>query len=53
MDTVISTIVLIALLIVAWIIVRFLLKITGCILYAVLTGILAVGILIVLWIFFF
>jgi hypothetical protein len=53
MDTVISIIVLIALLIVAWIIVRFLLKITGCILYAVLTGILAVGILIVLWIFFF
>ena len=53
MDTIISIIILIAVLVVAYLIVRFLLRITGCILYAVLTGILAIGILIILWIFVF
>ena len=51
MDTIISIIILIALLAVAWLIARFLLKVTGCILYVVLTGILAIGILIILWLF--
>jgi hypothetical protein len=53
MDTIISILILIAVVVAAWYIVRFLLKITGCVLYAVLTGIVVIGILIILWLFVF
>ncbi len=53
LETVFSILGLIVLLIVAWIVFRFLLRITSCILYAVLTAFLAIGIVAILLIFVF
>ena len=53
MDTFISILLLIGLLVVAWIIARYILKVTGCVLYGVLTAILAIGIVIILLVFLF
>lgn len=53
LETIFSILGLIVLLVVAWIVVRFLLRITGCILYTVLTAILAIGIVVILLIFVF
>jgi hypothetical protein len=53
LETIFSILGLIALLVIVWIVARFLLKIGGCILYVVLTAILAIGILAILFIFVF
>jgi hypothetical protein len=53
LETIFSILGLIALLVIVWIVARFLLKIGGCVLYAVLTAILAIGILAILFIFVF
>lgn len=53
LETIFSILGLILLLVIAWIVVRFLLRITGCILYFVLTAILAIGIVVILQVFIF
>jgi len=53
LETVFSILGLIFLLVIAWIIARFVLKVGGCILYFVLTAILAIGIVAILLIFVF
>jgi len=53
LETIFSILGLIVLLVVVWIVARFLLRVTGCILYVVLVSILAIGILAILWIFVF
>ena len=53
LETILSILGLIVLLIVAWVVIRFLLRLTGCVLYFVLTAILAIGVVAILLIFVF
>ena len=53
LETILSILGLIVLLVIVWVVARFVLKLGGCILSAVLTAILAIGILAILFIFVF
>ena len=53
METILWIIGLIILLVVVWAIAKFLLKLTGRVIGCVLTAIVAIGILLILWLFVF
>ena len=53
MNTILSIIGLIILLVVVWAVAKFFLKLTGRVIGCVLTALVAIGILIILWIFVF
>lgn len=53
MDTVFSIIGLLIILVVVWAIAKFVLKLAGRVIGCVLTAILAIGILLILWLFVF
>ena len=50
-ELIVSALVLLAIIVVAWAVVRFFFRVTGCILYAILVGIVAIGIIVILIIF--
>lgn len=50
-ELIVSILVLLAIIVVAWAVVRFFFRVTGCILYGILVGIVAIGIVVILLIF--
>jgi hypothetical protein len=52
-ESLLSCLLLLVLVVVAWYIVKVVLKLTGCIVYGVLTVIVAVGLLVILLLFVF